>query len=81
MAAILRRIASVKEWYTDLSIGERCFLTFAFGNVCGTFYGTYVRRSKIGNEISDHLVITTYHVDEKKRKTFEATWSDMAPLP
>mmetsp|Transcript_41565 Transcript_41565/g.75334 ORF Transcript_41565/g.75334 Transcript_41565/m.75334 type:complete len:160 (-) Transcript_41565:79-558(-) len=80
MTSILRRLVSIREWYSELTIGEKGFMCFAVGNVSGTFYGTYKRRGNMRPEQADWLVVTTYHVDEKKRKNFEANWSDMARL-
>mmetsp|Transcript_107559 Transcript_107559/g.304160 ORF Transcript_107559/g.304160 Transcript_107559/m.304160 type:complete len:160 (+) Transcript_107559:56-535(+) len=80
MARLLQRIQWMREWYADLSVGEKGLAAMAFGNVAGTFYGTYVRRGKARIPESDFLVCTTYTVDEKQKKAFEAAWSDTARL-
>merc|ERR1712137_1146703 len=70
----------MREWYTDLSVGEKGLLAIAFGNIAGTCYGTYVRRGQVLTPESDYLVSTTYTVDENKKKAFEGAWSDAARL-
>merc|ERR1712232_459464 len=80
MARLLGRIASTREWYSDLSLGEKGLISLAIGNVIGAVYGTHVRRSQMKNSESDCLVATTYMVPEENMKAFEIAWSDSARL-
>merc|ERR1712232_1542910 len=80
MARLLGRIASTREWYSDLSLGEKGLISLAIGNVIGAVYGTHVRRSKMKTSESDCLIATTYKVPEENVKAFEIAWSDSARL-
>eukprot|EP00927_Polykrikos_kofoidii_P078391 TRINITY_DN75219_c0_g1_i1.p1 TRINITY_DN75219_c0_g1~~TRINITY_DN75219_c0_g1_i1.p1 ORF type:complete len:160 (-),score=38.35 TRINITY_DN75219_c0_g1_i1:204-683(-) len=80
MARIFGRIGAVREWYGDLSVGEKGLVAMAIGNVIGTMYGTHVRRSKRRFSDAEFMVATTYVVPAEKKKAFEAAWSDAARL-
>mmetsp|Transcript_21556 Transcript_21556/g.57322 ORF Transcript_21556/g.57322 Transcript_21556/m.57322 type:complete len:160 (-) Transcript_21556:197-676(-) len=80
MTAILRSVSRYRAWYSDLSAGEKGLLAMAYGNVIGTLYGTYVRRGHISAADSECLVVTTYTVEDEKKKEFEGHWNDTARL-
>merc|ERR1719348_1115730 len=80
MSRILARIAGAREWYTDLSVGEKGLLAMSVGMIGGTMYGTYVRRYQFRQAESDFLMATTYEVPLEQRKAFETAWSDAARL-
>mmetsp|Transcript_57411 Transcript_57411/g.124208 ORF Transcript_57411/g.124208 Transcript_57411/m.124208 type:complete len:161 (-) Transcript_57411:133-615(-) len=80
MARLLGRINSVRDWYRELSLGEKGVVCLAIGNVWGTLYGTHVRRMKLRTPESDFLVATSYMVKEEEKKAFELAWSDAARL-
>lgn len=80
MARLLGRIAGAREWYADLSVGEKGMIGMSVGCIIGTLYGTYVRRGIHRAPESDYLVATTYVVPESKKKAFEIAWSDAARL-
>mmetsp|Transcript_28681 Transcript_28681/g.75961 ORF Transcript_28681/g.75961 Transcript_28681/m.75961 type:complete len:158 (+) Transcript_28681:112-585(+) len=74
------RIAGMRAWYSDLSLGEKGILWMSGGIVCGTFWGTYDRRLKFRAPESDFLVMTSYATAPDKKKAFEVAWSDAARL-
>eukprot|EP00929_Paragymnodinium_shiwhaense_P086100 TRINITY_DN4659_c0_g1_i1.p1 TRINITY_DN4659_c0_g1~~TRINITY_DN4659_c0_g1_i1.p1 ORF type:complete len:160 (+),score=27.43 TRINITY_DN4659_c0_g1_i1:75-554(+) len=80
MAFIFRGIARQREWYNDLSLGERGLVWIACGNIMGAIYGTYERRGNRKAPESDYLEVSTYTVPQEHRKSFEATWSNSAQL-
>eukprot|EP00933_Yihiella_yeosuensis_P011059 TRINITY_DN118047_c0_g1_i1.p1 TRINITY_DN118047_c0_g1~~TRINITY_DN118047_c0_g1_i1.p1 ORF type:complete len:162 (-),score=23.12 TRINITY_DN118047_c0_g1_i1:164-649(-) len=77
---IFGRVAAVREWYEELDIAEKLLLYTSAGMYWGTWYGTRCRRGKIEAPESDYLLATQYDVPASKKKSFEASWSDMARL-
>mmetsp|Transcript_107691 Transcript_107691/g.213995 ORF Transcript_107691/g.213995 Transcript_107691/m.213995 type:complete len:160 (-) Transcript_107691:97-576(-) len=80
MASIFRAIGYVRQWYTDLSLGEKGLVAMSIGNLIGVGYGTYVRRLQFKAPESDFLIVSTYNMPQEKRKGFENGWSDAARL-
>eukprot|EP00446_Apocalathium_sp_SHHI-4_P025452 CAMPEP_0177250914 /NCGR_PEP_ID=MMETSP0367-20130122/53659_1 /TAXON_ID=447022 ORGANISM="Scrippsiella hangoei-like, Strain SHHI-4" /NCGR_SAMPLE_ID=MMETSP0367 /ASSEMBLY_ACC=CAM_ASM_000362 /LENGTH=158 /DNA_ID=CAMNT_0018703757 /DNA_START=108 /DNA_END=584 /DNA_ORIENTATION=- len=80
MARLLRFPGGIREWYNDLSVGEKGLVSMCLGMIGGTAYGTYVRRYQFKTAQSDFLVATMYTVPEEKKKAFETAWSDAARL-
>lgn len=80
MSRLLRIVPNSREWYTDLSVGEKGLVTMAMGIIGGAIYGTHVRRGQMRVAESDYLMATMYTVPEKKKKGFEGAWSDAARL-
>ncbi|CAL1127735.1 unnamed protein product [Cladocopium goreaui] len=78
--SLLRRVRTFNEWWEDLDLAEIYLLYMAGGMYWGTCYGTYCRRAKLATPESDYLLVSVYHVDEDKKKGFEASWSDQARL-